>query len=78
MKVKTPAPQWMTREVTCSCLAVLEVEFGDLSRKHHDADPRDQREQAWDEIFVTCPECGARLLFKDVPMHLLQRIRMAP
>jgi Zn finger protein HypA/HybF involved in hydrogenase expression len=72
MKVKQPAPTFQPRDVTCStCKAVLEVEFSDLRRKHWDGD---QREPAYDEVSVICPECHALIRIDPVPAHLIPRI----
>jgi Zn finger protein HypA/HybF involved in hydrogenase expression len=71
MKVKQPAPTFTTREVTCACKAVLEIDFSDLRRKHWDGD---QREPAYDEVSVTCPECQSVIRIDNVPAHLIPRI----
>jgi hypothetical protein len=76
MKVLKKPATWETRQVACqgskeSCGAVLEIEFSDLRRTHYDGT---QQEQAWDQIFVTCPECGRTIDVRDIPQHLVQKI----
>lgn len=68
--IKTPEV-W---QVTCDCGAVLEIDFSDLRRQHYDADPRDQREAAWDKVYVTCPVSNHEIRFKDVPEWMVSRI----
>lgn len=71
--IKTPET-WQSKQVTCDCGAVLEVEFSDLRRTHYDGDPRDQREQAWDKVYVTCPVSNHEIRIKDVPEWMISRI----
>lgn len=77
MKVLKNASTWEPRRVTCqgagrACGAELEIEFSDLKRTHHER--HGQREPSWDQVFVTCPECGAVIDVRDVPPHLVERI----
>lgn len=83
MKILKKAPTWEPRQVTCqggerSCGTVLEIEFSDLQRIHHEGDPRDQREQSWDQIFVTCPECRRTIDVRGVPQHLVEKVPVRP
>lgn len=81
MKVLKKAQDWAAQQVTCqgsaqSCGAVLEVEFSDLKRIHHEGTRGDPREHTapWDEVFVTCPECERTIDIVGIPPHLVQRI----
>jgi hypothetical protein len=51
----------------------MEVEFEDLRRIHHEAG-HDQRDPAWDQVFVTCMGCKLMIDIRGVPAHLVARI----
>lgn len=79
MKIIKKAPVFEAQTVRCagnvrSCGTEVEIEFSDLKRIYHEGDPRDQREQSWDEIFVECPECGQRIGVEGLAPYLAVRV----
>jgi hypothetical protein len=73
MKVIKEPTTWQSKQVTCSCGAVLEVEFTDLKRERIPGDPRDQTPD-WDKVFVTCPVSNHEIRINDVPEWMISRI----
>lgn len=71
MKVIKAPGVWQARQVTCTCGAVLEIEFGDLRREHYDGD---WREPAYDKVYAKCPVSGHRIDVNDVPTWMVDRI----
>lgn len=71
MKVVKQPETWEPRQVTCTCRAVLEVEFRDLRREHYDGD---QRDPPWDKVYVVCPVSSHEIRVNDVPEWMIPRI----
>jgi Zn finger protein HypA/HybF involved in hydrogenase expression len=79
MKLLKNAPVFKPFTVVCkgttlSCGAEMEIEFSDLKRIYHEGDPRDQREQSWNEIFVECPECGQHIGVEGLAPYLAAKV----